>query len=138
MIITRSRWWRLKRLCAAYPPSSQQPTEFISYKLHENGDIAFSNSHMTSCWSLDQRVMFGSLYYQVSPSLLWCWYIFCRWRYVFHLSRDPTRPLRWDVMRLYVWELLTVCRTLRAPRTLKSLVTIGILIVKRKNASSKT
>ena len=44
-------------------------------------------------------------------------YIFCRRRYVFYLSFDPTRQLRWDVMPM---------------------VTIDILIFKRKNASSKT
>ena len=43
------------------------------------------------------------------PCLLWCRYIFCRWRYVFYLSREPTRPLRWDVMRIYGWELLPAC-----------------------------
>ena len=67
-----------------------------------------------------------------SPCLLWCWYIFCWWRYIFYLSRDQGRPLCWDVMCIYGWELLAVCTTL------KSLVTIDILIVKRKDASSKT
>ena len=36
-------------------------------------------------------------------------YIFCRWRYVFYLSLDPTRPLRWDVMCIYGWELVAAC-----------------------------
>ena len=31
-----------------------------SYKPDENGDVDFSNCHVTSCWSLDQKVMFGS------------------------------------------------------------------------------
>ena len=48
-----------------------------------------------------------------------------------YLSRDPTRPLRRDVMCIYGRELHTACHH---P---ESLVTIGILIVKRKNASSK-
>ena len=48
-----------------------------------------------------------------------------------HLSCDPTRPLRRDVMCIYGWELLTACHD---P---ESLVTIGILIAKRKNALSK-
>ena len=38
-----------------------------------------------------------------------CWYNLCRWRYVFYLSREPTRPLRWDAMHIYGWELLTSC-----------------------------
>ena len=29
-------------------------------------EMNFSNSHATSCWSLDQRVIFGSLYHYVS------------------------------------------------------------------------
>ena len=40
-------------------PKSQQPTKFISYNSRKWR--YFSNSHVTSCWSLDQRVMFGSL-----------------------------------------------------------------------------
>ena len=39
---------------------------FISYKSHENRHINFSNSHATSSWSLDGRVMFGSLWHYVS------------------------------------------------------------------------
>ena len=40
---------------------SQQPTKFINYKLLEEGDIDFPNSHMTSHWSLNQIVMFENL-----------------------------------------------------------------------------
>ena len=60
-----------------------------------------------------------------APCLLWCWYIFCRWRYVFYLSLDPTKPLRWDVRRIYGWELLAACHHTET-------------ILKRKNTSSKT
>ena len=60
-----------------------------------------------------------------APCLLWCWYIFCSCRYIFYLSRDQKRPLRWDVTLLLV-------------TTLKSLVSIGILIVERKSVSRKT
>ena len=59
------------------------------------------------------------------------WYIFCRWRFVFYLSLDPTRPLRWDIMRIYGWELLDDVTTL------KSLVIIGILIVRGKMLHQK-
>ena len=67
-----------------------------------------------------------------APCLLWCRCMFCRWRYVFYLSRDPTGPFCWDVMRIYGRQLLATCHH---P---DSLVTIGILINKRKNGSSKT
>ena len=42
-----------------FPKVSSLPISL--YKPHENGDIDFLKSHVTSCWSLDQRVMFGSL-----------------------------------------------------------------------------
>ena len=60
-----------------------------------------------------------------APCLLWCWYIFYRWRYVLYLSSDPTRPLCWDVMCIYGWELLAACH-----HPEKFVIrTIGILIV---------
>ena len=39
-------------------------------------------------------------YTKLAISLAWCRYIFCRWRYVFYLSRDPRRPLRSDAMQV--------------------------------------
>ena len=56
-------------------------------------------------------------------------YIFCRWRYVFYYSSDPTRLLYWGVMHHNGEELLIAQ---------KRLVPIGILINKRKSASSKS
>ena len=47
-------------------------------------------------------------YTKSAPCLVGCPYI-CRWRYVFHLSRDPTRPIHWGVIHIYGWHLLTVC-----------------------------
>ena len=38
----------------------------------------------------------GACYTKLALLLVWCRYIFCRWRYVFDLSSDPTRPLCWD------------------------------------------
>ena len=63
---------------------------------------------------------------------MWCWYIFYKWSYVFYLSLDPTRPLCWDVMCIYGWELLAACHH---PEQFGDQ---GVLIVKRKNSSSKT
>ena len=49
----------------------------------------FSNKHVISCWSLDQRVMFG------------CWYIFCRWRCILFVTwPNKTTPLR---CHSYLW-----------------------------------
>ena len=44
-----------------------------------------------------------------APCQLWCRYIFWWWRHVFCLSRDPTSPFCWDVIRIYGWELLVTC-----------------------------
>ena len=83
---------------------------------------------MTSQWSLDQRVMLGASYTKSAPSLVWCWYILCRWRNVFYLPRDSTRPLRCDVIHvIYGWELS------QHVFTLKRLVTIGILDQKHES-----
>ena len=54
----------------------------------------------------------GASYNKSAPCLVWCSYIFCRWIYVFYLSRDPTRPLHWGVMYIYGWELLLACHHL--------------------------
>ena len=51
----------------------------------------------------------GACNTKLAPYLLWCGYIFCSWRYVFYFLRDPTIPLRWNVMRTYPWELLSAC-----------------------------
>ena len=52
---------------------------------------------------------FGASCTKSAPYLVWCWYIFCQWSYVFYLPYDPMRPLRWDVMHIYGWELLVAC-----------------------------
>ena len=59
------------------------------------------------------------------PCVLWCWCIFCMWRYVFYLLRDITRPLLWDIMQ-FMGESSSPYAT-----TLKRLVSIDILVVKR-------
>ena len=48
---------------------------------------------------LIKRSCLEASYTKLSPSLVWCRYIFCRWRYVFYLSRDPTRPLLCNAMQ---------------------------------------
>ena len=67
-----------------------------------------------------------------APWLLWCWYIFCRWRYIFscHVTQQD---YSFEMSCAFVGET-----SLQHFTTLKSLVTTGILIVKRKSAPSKT
>ena len=68
----------------------------------------------------------GVSYTTSAPCLVWCPYIFCRWRYVFFLSHDPTRSFYWRVTHIYWWELP---QQVTSP---KGLMAIGILIVEEK------
>ena len=106
----------------------------ISYKPCENGDIGFSSSYVTSCWLLDQRVVFGSLF-TLSQHLAKCGAerSSAGWDTYIFLSRDPRKPRHWDVMILGDSLLLVACHH---PEKFWDHI-IGILIVKRKNASSK-
>ena len=51
----------------------------------------------------------GASYTKLPPCLVWYRCIFCRLRYISYLSPDPKRPIRWDVMHIYGWELLAAC-----------------------------
>ena len=59
-IKTRSQW-RLKCLHTKYPPQSQQPANIIICKPSGSGDIDFFFFQAATLWSLDQRVIIGSL-----------------------------------------------------------------------------
>ena len=67
-----------------------------------------------------------------APCLLWCRYIFSRWRYYF-ICHVTQQDLSVEMPCVFMGESSTLHVT-----TLKSLVTIGILIVVRISASSKT
>ena len=99
------------------PKVSSLPS-LLAKKPCESECIYFSNGHVTSCWSLDQGSCLGTSYTKSAPSLVWCPYIFCKWSYVFYLSRHPSRPLHLDAVHIYGW------------------VIMDILIAKWKNASS--
>ena len=105
--------------------------KFISYKPRESRDIDLSNSHVTSCWLLDQRVMFGNLLHKVRilPSVVLIHLLQVEICILFVAWPHKTTPLY--VMHKYGWELLAACHH---PEKL----IIGILIVERKNASSET
>ena len=90
-------WWWLKRLRAEDFPWSQQPTNFISLKPCESGDIDCSKQPR----DLKFVKCLGASYTNSAPCIVWYLYIFCRCRYVFYLSRDPIKPL--------IWELLAAC-----------------------------
>ena len=105
-MITRS-WWRPKRVRDKYPPWSQQPTVFISYKPHENRDIDFSviwphvghwsKGHVWESLTLFQHLVYCGLNTSSAGG------------YAFYLSHNPTRKLCWDVACIYGWQLLAAC-----------------------------
>ena len=110
---------------------SQQPTNFISCKPHENGDRDFSNSHVNYVDHLIKVHVWEPL--TISQHLVYCgvdtssdggdMYFICHVNHKSHAG---------ELSCLFVGESSSQHVT-----TLKSLVTIGILIVKRKNVSSK-
>ena len=51
----------------------------------------------------------GASYTKSPPCPVWYRCSTWRWRYVFYLSLNHTRPLRPDVMNIYGWELLAAC-----------------------------
>ena len=54
-------------------------------------------------------VRMGASHCKSATCLVWCLWVFCRWRYVFNLSHDLTWPPHWESMRIYGWELLVLC-----------------------------
>ena len=93
-------WNQLVSLHAEYP-------NLLAINLAKMENVDFPN------WS-DVRYLIkgscsGAFYTKLAPCLVWCWYIFCRLRYVFYLSCDPAKPLRWDAMHNYGWELFVAC-----------------------------
>ena len=45
----------------------------------------------------------GASYTKLALWLALCPYIFCRWRYIFYLSFNTTRPFCWDFMHIYIY-----------------------------------
>ena len=106
------------------------PPSLLAINFVKMENIHFSNRPHVG--HLIKGSCLGASYTKTAPCLVWCRYIFCRLRYVFYLSRDPTKPLRWDAMHIYGWELLAACHhpeEFGDHRHSDS---------KRKNASSKT
>ena len=72
------------------PNVSSLPT-LLAIKPVKMGNIDFAN--MPHFGHLSKGSCLGASYIQSTPCIVWCRYIFCRLRYVFDLSRDPTKPL---------------------------------------------
>ena len=116
-------WNQVIGLHAEYP-------SLLAINLVKMENIDFSNRPHVGY--LIKGSCLGASYIKSAPCLAWCRYIFCRLRYVFHLLDDTTKPLRWDVMHIYGWELLAACHqpeNFGDHRHFDS---------KRKNTSSKT
>ena len=85
-------------------PKVNSVPSLLAINLVKMENIDFSNSLHVG--HLIKESCLGASYTKSAPCLVWCRYIFCRLRYGFYLSRDPTKALRWDVMHIYGWELL--------------------------------
>ena len=71
----------------------------------------FSRDLMCITWSKGHMALrIGAPLCISTPCLVWCSWVFCRWRYnLFKLSRDIPLPLNWEVIRIYEWELFALC-----------------------------
>ena len=73
------------------PKASSLPS-LLAINLVKMENIHFSNRPHVGY--LIKGSCLGASYTKSAPCLVWCRYIFCRLRYVFYFSRDPTKPLR--------------------------------------------
>ena len=83
------------------------PAKLCGYKTWESGYIfqivTWSKGHVA--------LREGASHSKSAPCLVWCTWVFCKWRYnVLNLSRDLTRPTYSVVIRICGWELLVVYR----------------------------
>ena len=87
------------------------------------------------CFHVDhliKRSCLGASYSKLAPCLVWYRYIFCRQRYVFICHVTP-QDYSVEMSCIYMGET-----SLQHVITLKSLVIIGILIVKKKKCFIKS
>ena len=103
---------------------------FLAIKPVKMENIDFTNRYHVG--HLIKGSCLGTSYTYSAPCLVWYRYIFCRLRYVFHLSGDLTKPLRWDAMHIYGWKLLAACHHTKELGDHKHSDS------KRKNPSSET
>ena len=104
-------WNQMIGLHAECPLGSQQSTKFTTINLVKMENIYFSDRPHVS--HLIKGSCLRAFYNKSAPCLVWCRYIFCRLIYAFYLSRDPTKPFRWDVLHIHMWELFTACHQIR-------------------------
>ena len=55
------------------------------------------------------RIRLWASHSKPPPYLVWCLWVFWKWRCVFYLLRDLTRLRHWGVMQINRWELLVEC-----------------------------
>ena len=91
------------------PPRNQHPGKFSCHKYCKSEDVNFSRRVIKVSCAL--RV--GASHGKGPSGLVWSQWVLCKWIYdVFNLSYDLTRPPHRVVVRIYGWELLTVCHHL--------------------------
>ena len=127
LILTRSRW----RLSVCVLNIHPKACPFMAIKLTKVEIKIFQTvmwphfAHLTkeSCWEVSSTKL-------AACPVSWT-YIFYRLKQVLYLSRDPTRAFNWGAMHIYGWEILAACHH---PEKFSG---DSIMVVKRKNASSK-
>ena len=74
---------------------SQNPDKFSDHRFYESGDLMFSICHVTSHDHMLKGLcvfMGGSpSHYAITFHVSWL-LVLCKWRHIFNLSRDLTRP----------------------------------------------
>ena len=73
--------------------------------------MKLSRNFLIVMWSKGHVALrMGTSHCTLAPCLVWCSWVFCRWRYnLFNLSRDLTWLPHWGLKRVYWWEHLVVC-----------------------------
>ena len=123
---------QFKCLRAEYPPCIQQPTKSFSYKPREVEIQIFQTTARPHIYHLIKETCLGASYTKSSsfPSEVSIYLLQVEIRILRHVT-----PKDYSVGISCIF--MSVKSSLRVT-TLRSLVTIGILRVNRKNASSKT
>ena len=90
-------------------PKSSSVSSLVAINLMKMEIEIFQKVTWPHVDNLIKRSCLGASNTESALCLSWCQNIFCRWRFAFYLSREPTRPLRWDVMHIYGWKILAAC-----------------------------
>ena len=110
----------------------QQPTKFINYKPRESRDIFFKTVMWPNIGHLIKGSCLGASYTKLAPCLC-CIHTSSAGGDIYFICHVTPQDHSVEMSWIHIGE-----SSLQHVTTLKSLVIIDVLIVKKKNASSKT